>query len=138
MTSTYLHLMTSRIRETESDLNELKQTAQSRPLDHFEKSAAELLIQRLAGICISIARHRCKNSGQKLPESAADTFRLLAESDPDTQTYSDWNGIIELRNSLIYDSANITPETIHRFISQQNYQPLIRFSLDGLQKLDRA
>ena len=92
---------------------------------------SERLLQLLTEACIGIAKQTLKAEGKPVPSDARKAFFQLHAIGLDP-TGADWNRIIGMRNALVHDYLNLSPERVLDVIRTDQYQVLLDFAYHRL------
>ncbi|MDP6751836.1 MAG: DUF86 domain-containing protein [Candidatus Poribacteria bacterium] len=135
MDKIYRDAMLEYVRGLEQELAEIRQLLQS--LDSQSKISrmvyrtSERLLQLLTEACIGIAKQTLKAEGKPVPSDARKAFFQLHAIGLDP-TGADWNRIIGMRNALVHDYLNLSPERVLDVIRTDQYQVLLDFAYHRL------
>lgn len=129
----YLKEVTIHVNDYHSELDELNQLT---ALNSRDYRAAERLLQLLAEVSISLAKHWLKSLKKESGSNAYQTFVGLRELNILTEAeLNEWRKIIGLRNSLVHDYLNIDKSIIKLIIKNKKYQTLQLFCQSAINTL---
>jgi len=127
MDEAYRDAMREHVEQLAEELAEIGQRLAEGPRTQILYRATERSLQLLVEACIGIAKQTLKGRGVQVPSDARQVFAKLGALGLDL-TGADWNRIIGLRNVLVHDYLNLSPERITEVVKGGSYKVLLEFA----------
>ena len=102
------------------ELDEIGRQLAEGPRTQILYRATERSLRLLVAACIGIAKQTLKGRGVQVPSDARQVFSILDALGLDP-TGADWNRIVGMRNVLVHDDLNLSPERITEVVTGGRY-----------------